>query len=941
MAIVKKIVRTNSCVPSDSCGDVVICLPLVDWAARTTDGSGLIFGTIAFVGKYSNSVTSNTIDCGSTTCSSFGTSCSATGNTCDSVGYLYEYCVSYDDDQFIVNPDSPSGAKYELPCDVSLFGNPCIIENLKAFISTNGGTNTFGVVETATAPLVTTNGANVAIGEEYILFPNGDSWGSLAGVTDTSGTVTTATTNFTTDNGVNVIVGGVYILFPDGTTFADDTTIAGTVSIATAPFTSTNGVSVAIGEFYVDFPDGTTFANPVTVDTFGQVLTASAPLVTTNGVSVAIGEQYVDFPNGDTWGQAADTFSTVETATGALTTTNGVSIAIGEQYIALPNGDTWGAPPEPQSTISQVVTAGNQIALHDDGLGNTEFILETVTTVTPTGNGAFTFTDEAGNDTQVPASAAGDVQTATAPLTTTNGISVAIGETYIVFPNGDTWASDGSGAGANEEQILVTHTAHGLGATGAIIPVKPSSTAGEYEIAGYTDLSDTASHVAVVVDANSYTLFDSGFFTLTGHGFTVNTLYSGHTSGFIPSASVAITEILQNAFIAYDANTLYINLEEAQAFPDLCSETVIDATGDAIMLAALAATITAGTLIVTADGGATSGYRPAEAEDEVIFVAEPFLLGAGPAPDSFKLRLNGSIPDAISLADTSLVAIPNSQVVLGGTIGTLVANSSLANGDTRVFVGNTTSDDCLHINVGPAEVVSGQQQALTPDFSETFTGGTFDNTYASTPSVVTFRTATDGKEYCHRNYDCLSPSTGSEVADLSITATNHLRVEWIVGWENINSNIQGMSTDIGRFFTNSGGTVSADWTTAFGGSTPGQFRFDITNYPTVDTGVVPVSNALYRVTIEIRLNTADGSNDGYLNMKVEKLVGSITSGTNFQVSQVLYNDIVDPYNSNSGSSPVDFDRVRQLFFARDTWVCTDTGIPGYAAMLRMFGYDLS
>lgn len=36
----------------------------------------------------------------------------------------------------------------------------------------------------------------------------------------------------------------------------------------------------------------------------------------------------------------------------------------------------------------------------------------------------------------------GTATTATAPLTTTNGVTVAAGDVYVVFPDGTTWASD-------------------------------------------------------------------------------------------------------------------------------------------------------------------------------------------------------------------------------------------------------------------------------------------------------------------------------------------------------------------------------------------------------------------------------------------------------------------------------------------------------------------
>ncbi len=56
---------------------------------------------------------------------------------------------------------------------------------------------------------------------------------------------------------------------------------------------------------------------------------------------------------------------------------------------------------DPPSSVSQTVTVGNEVAVHDDGSGNTTPILESVTAMADNNDGSFTHTAEDGTQTTI------------------------------------------------------------------------------------------------------------------------------------------------------------------------------------------------------------------------------------------------------------------------------------------------------------------------------------------------------------------------------------------------------------------------------------------------------------------------------------------------------------------------------------------------------------
>lgn len=272
-----------------------------------------------------------------------------------------------------------------------------------------------------------------------------------------------------------------------------------------------------------------------------------------------------------------------------------------------------------------------------------------------------------------------------------------------IFP--DTCVVSGLTAVSSPSK-LIDHEAHGLGSAGDLVPVKPSATEGEYELAAYADDADVASFVAQVVDADSYRILGNGFHALAGHGYTVGSWYSGTAPGvFALSSSLTDDDYIQNAFTPVADNCIYVNLEEAQP-PCSCCAKYLPVGGDTILRDALNDVGTYGPLAVTPDGAAASGYRPATAEDlaangPIFIVTKTIDTDEDGNVDGFGIALNGCIFSDVLTPSTCYAVVPDSQVAAEQPAGSLVPASSVdtGGGDPLVIAGATSAEGCLHVNI--------------------------------------------------------------------------------------------------------------------------------------------------------------------------------------------------------------------------------------------------
>lgn len=283
----------------------------------------------------------------------------------------------------------------------------------------------------------------------------------------------------------------------------EDIDTFGTVVTATVALTTTNGVDIAIGEFYTQFPDGTTWSSnagnntPSTLcksgisvgKTFAEIQASS-----TGGTGVA-GEDNLTSP-GDHYIMYTDTAWGARGFTGlAAPNTDHFVLVVDQAGAGLQYG--WGANNLSPFTlaptdvlVAQITTAGAATPFASDGeitLGDGSTICHAGNlgglTITPdqfngaanagemditAGDFAFskggtaqlqldgTYLDDQGATFAAEDAAGlgwglcplatdidtfGDVITATAVLTTTNGVNVEVGDQHVQFPNGTTWAS--------------------------------------------------------------------------------------------------------------------------------------------------------------------------------------------------------------------------------------------------------------------------------------------------------------------------------------------------------------------------------------------------------------------------------------------------------------------------------------------------------------------
>lgn len=140
---------------------------------------------------------------------------------------------------------------------------------------------------------------------------------------------------------------------------------------------------------------------------------------------------------------------------------------------------------ENPALTSQVIQTGTYQYTHIAGDGAVTVInVDPNISIVQNGNGSATLHWGTGSlavldiCSEVAAGCSPAVVTAIGPLVTTNGVSVAIGETYVEFPNGETWAYEKS------NPFNIPAYADAVAAAGAL----PSSVSGQVYV--FWDLSD-------------------------------------------------------------------------------------------------------------------------------------------------------------------------------------------------------------------------------------------------------------------------------------------------------------------------------------------------------------------------------------------------------------------------------------------------------------------
>lgn len=118
-----------------------------------------------------------------------------------------------------------------------------------------------------------------------------------------------------------------------------------------------------------------------------------------------------------------------------------------------------------------------------------------------------------------------------------------------------------AGSAGSSSRYLITSEAHGLGEDGAIVLLS-----GDKTLAQADDLVTSADFVALIIDADNYYILGPGFQTILSHGLDLGVWYAlspTTAGGYTLSYDLGIDDIIQNAFIAVDENTILVDLQEA------------------------------------------------------------------------------------------------------------------------------------------------------------------------------------------------------------------------------------------------------------------------------------------------------------------------------------------------------------------------------------------
>lgn len=265
---------------------------------------------------------------------------------------------------------------------------------------------------------------------------------------------------------------------------------AGTVTTATTAITTTNGITLSVGDEYVEFPNGTTWAypdmtcflpdgSPQSISAGSGALTDGTTYTVTNSQGAGGNTQFgaggdirwenssvvtLNFsnpvnlylkPTSDAslgnplvWSHsntvtppstAGGGFTQVQADSSSITYTPGI---IDAQIVIVNSGQAWAGLPN----------SGAPNAQNDWGV----VLLSEVTSITVSSRDAEAMNFTAVTLIEKPVCEAimdnsdlinamtdlsGTVTNAASPFTTTNGVPLVIGDDYISFPNGTSWAS--------------------------------------------------------------------------------------------------------------------------------------------------------------------------------------------------------------------------------------------------------------------------------------------------------------------------------------------------------------------------------------------------------------------------------------------------------------------------------------------------------------------
>lgn len=536
-------------LPITNCGSVALCLSS-EWVTRTSDGTGIAYGSIS--GNVKINKSSEDFGCPSGyTYSSY--SCN---NSC-----AYEYCIVYDDDQFEINPDTGNNWLLAQESIVSIGPSACIVQAILAAGGGGGGGGTF-TLDADIGPA-----QSIAAGNTMLLV-GGD--------------------------GIETVVSA-----PDTVTISAD--ISGDAN---------NYITIGgDGGLYVPTP-AVSSETPITVsDTATIDITASGAANHTLQAAVKLSG-------------AGDNQITVD-GQGLYVPPTSVSCSdINGFFFSRPNASN--------ACITEIGLC--------EGTGNETIIA------------SLDFSDYINSIQEVQAQCGRRIE--------------------FTSCGGDTFGLPIS------DKMLINQASHGLGASGDLVPVK-INTSGVFSQAGYTGDADVAVGLAQIIDSNSFWIIAQGFHVATGHGYQVGKLHSGHSSGVVAADTLNADDYVQNLFVPFTANCIYVSVEEAQPPIHPCCNLITQAShgfsvGD----------------VVTVSGGTWSA---AVASDSPIFMVSEVV-----DTDNFYIILSGCLTELAGISGGTVYAVSTSSA------GDLVDASTL-NAETDIIhcIGSSPADSCLIVNITP------------------------------------------------------------------------------------------------------------------------------------------------------------------------------------------------------------------------------------------------
>ena len=442
------------------------------------------------------------------------------------------------------------------------------------------------------------------------------------------------------------------------------------------------------------------------------------------------------------------------------------------------------------------------------------------------------------------------------------------------------------------DKRLVNETAHGLGAAGTIVALKPGTPAGTYDLAQANSALNVATHVGYVVDANSYILLSPGFYTFPNHGYTVGAHYtvSATTPGaFSLTVDAEESHYLQNAFHVETANCIFVNLQEAMppSSGECCNTITKNNHGFSVGQ------------IVASVGGVWS-----------LAVADtPGAIMVTSIVDNNTFKVGHSA----CLSGIADIIAGRSYVVSPSTPGAIVSVATLDYSENDPYrpVGTGLSNGCLLVNMSPAwmylcDCEGGGGIDPDPELDDfillTFTTGEScgfdelpDDSFQWEGRGPYFSSAGVGDSCAFQSN---LPSGSSEGrGQYAVYRTVDTKECLIFSVDVLVNNV----TDVVNYevieFRQVDGGGTWEGVLARLELTPGSsIRLVLYSDPgvtlseVVSSGVTPVADTWYRVSGIITMNTV-GNSDGTVELRVDVLDGDGTSGSTGAISSTPYNAV--------------------------------------------------